>query len=320
MHKSLKVILISAFWLLAVSSVTAMTYCMPTPSRMVNSSFGARWGRQHKGLDIKVNLGDTIRAAFSGEIVKSSFNKAGYGNYVIIRHEKGMETLYAHLSKNLVSEGAEVVAGQPIGLGGNTGRTTGIHLHFEVHIDGRSINPEKLFDFENQCMKLVGKSSTKRLVFEEPAPAPKPRISEEVEEVKPELKPEPKNPDLKPEPKHREVQPEPVLEQPDIKRAIEPNGMAYHKGTSVRQPDSLAIQVFDTPAISYSTTNPETGINLTLPLSVSELTRSSNVPDASDVTFDSSSESAPEADPVVVEIIQPPPQPPQQLQPPENSG
>ena len=153
MHKSLKVILISAFWLLAVSSVTAMTYCMPTPSRMVNSSFGARWGRQHKGLDIKVNLGDTIRAAFSGEIVKSSFNKAGYGNYVIIRHSNGLETVYGHMSRHLCKPDQIVRAGDVIGLGGNTGRSTGSHLHFETRFLGQFIDPERLFDFDAQDVK-----------------------------------------------------------------------------------------------------------------------------------------------------------------------
>ena len=125
-------------------------FCMPTPSRIVTSNFGARWGRQHKGLDIKVYVGDTIRAAFSGKIRIVKYEPKGYGKYVVIRHHNGLETIYGHMSKHLVVENQEVKAGDPIGLGGNTGRSTGSHLHFETRLCGVALNPALMFDFHNQ--------------------------------------------------------------------------------------------------------------------------------------------------------------------------
>ena len=123
---------------------------MPTPSRVVTSNFGARWGRQHKGLDIKVYIGDTIRAAFSGKVRIVKYEPKGYGKYVVIRHYNGLETYYGHMSKQLVTENQEVNAGDPIGLGGNTGRSTGSHLHFETRLCGVALNPALMFDFRNQ--------------------------------------------------------------------------------------------------------------------------------------------------------------------------
>lgn len=125
-------------------------FCMPTPSRVVTSNFGSRWGRQHKGLDIKVYIGDTIRAAFSGKVRIVKYEAGGYGNYVVIRHYNGLETIYAHMSKQLVRENEVVKAGEPIGLGGNTGRSTGSHLHFETRLCGIALNPALFFDFRNQ--------------------------------------------------------------------------------------------------------------------------------------------------------------------------
>ena len=123
---------------------------MPTDNRVVTSNFGSRWGRQHKGLDIKVYIGDTIRAAFSGKIRIVKYEPKGYGKYVVIRHHNGLETIYGHMSKHLVVENQEVKAGDPIGLGGNTGRSTGSHLHFETRLCGVALNPALLFDFRNQ--------------------------------------------------------------------------------------------------------------------------------------------------------------------------
>lgn len=123
---------------------------MPTTSRVLTSNFGARWGRQHKGLDIKVYIGDTIRAAFSGKVRIVRYEGKGYGKYVVIRHYNGLETIYGHMSKQLVTEDQEVRAGDPIGLGGNTGRSTGSHLHFETRLCGIALNPALMFDFKNQ--------------------------------------------------------------------------------------------------------------------------------------------------------------------------
>ena len=127
-------------------------FAMPSPSRQITSNFGPRWGRQHKGLDIKLSIGDTVVAAFSGKvrIVRNEGERKGYGRYVVIRHNNGLETIYGHLSKQLVTENQEVRAGEPIGLGGSTGRSTGPHLHFETRLCGTALNPALMFDFYNQ--------------------------------------------------------------------------------------------------------------------------------------------------------------------------
>lgn len=125
-------------------------FAMPTSSRVITSQYGHRWGRMHKGLDIKVYIGDTIRAAFDGKIRVVNYEGDGYGNYVVIRHNNGLETIYGHMSKHLVREDQMVHAGDPIGLGGNTGRSTGSHLHFETRLCGVALNPALLFDFRNQ--------------------------------------------------------------------------------------------------------------------------------------------------------------------------
>ncbi len=125
-------------------------FCMPTDSRKITSKYGPRRRRMHYGLDLKVYIGDTIRAAFDGKVRIVKYERKGYGKYVVIRHENGLETVYGHLSKQLVAEDEFVRAGDVIGLGGNTGRSTGSHLHFETRFLGQAINPELLFDFPNQ--------------------------------------------------------------------------------------------------------------------------------------------------------------------------
>ena len=130
--------------------ISLKDFCMPTDNRMITSNFGSRWGRQHKGIDVKVYIGDTIRAAFSGKVRVVRYEARGYGKYVVIRHYNGLETIYGHMSKQLVTEDQEVRAGDPIGLGGNTGRSTGSHLHFETRLCGVALNPALMFDFRNQ--------------------------------------------------------------------------------------------------------------------------------------------------------------------------
>ena len=122
---------------------------MPTPSTKITSPFGPRWRRMHNGLDLKVNIGDTIVSAFDGKVRIVKYERRGYGKYVVIRHDNGLETIYGHLSKQLVEENQLVKAGEPIGLGGNTGRSTGSHLHFETRFLGQAINPAEIIDFEN---------------------------------------------------------------------------------------------------------------------------------------------------------------------------
>ena len=123
---------------------------MPTPSTKITSPFGPRWRRMHNGLDLKVNIGDTIVAAFDGKVRIVKYERRGYGKYVVIRHDNGLETIYGHLSKQLVEENQLVKAGEVIGLGGNTGRSTGSHLHFETRFLGIAINPIYMFDFPKQ--------------------------------------------------------------------------------------------------------------------------------------------------------------------------
>lgn len=123
---------------------------MPTPSTKITSPFGPRWRRMHNGLDLKVNIGDTIVAAFDGKVRVVKYERRGYGKYVVIRHDNGLETVYGHLSKQLVEENQLVKAGEVIGLGGNTGRSTGSHLHFETRFLGIAINPIYMFDFPKQ--------------------------------------------------------------------------------------------------------------------------------------------------------------------------
>ena len=127
-------------------------YVMPTTNTKITDIFGYRPRRRrvHQGLDIKVFTGDTIYAAFDGKVRITSYQRRGYGHYVVIRHNNGIETLYAHLSKKLVKVNQNVKAGDPIGLGGNTGRSSGSHLHFETILMGKSIDPALLFDFKNQ--------------------------------------------------------------------------------------------------------------------------------------------------------------------------
>lgn len=128
---------------------------MPCKNNKVTSSYGYRntFKRNHYGTDIKVFIGDTIYSAFSGKVRVVEYSKNGYGKYIIIRHDNGLETLYAHLSKQIVKNNQLVRSGEAIGLGGNTGRSTGPHLHFEVRFLGKYINPETLFSFDTRKSK-----------------------------------------------------------------------------------------------------------------------------------------------------------------------
>ena len=109
--------------------------------------FGLRRGRRHQGVDIPLKTGDPIYAAFTGKVRMSKY-LGGYGNVVVIRHENGIETFHGHLSKRMVAEGDWVNAGDVIGLGGSTGRSTGPHLHFETRYQGFAFDPQWLIDFK----------------------------------------------------------------------------------------------------------------------------------------------------------------------------
>lgn len=114
----------------------------------MSSKYGPRNGRSHQGVDLPLKTGDPVYAAFDGKVRYSAFSSSGYGNLVIIRHDNGLETYYAHLSERLVNANDRVVAGQQIGKGGSTGRSSGPHLHFEARYKGQSFDPERLFDFK----------------------------------------------------------------------------------------------------------------------------------------------------------------------------
>ena len=115
----------------------------------ITSKYGPRRRRMHRGTDLKVQIGDTIFSSFDGKVRIKSYERRGYGYYLVLRHPNGLETVYGHLSKYLVKENQIVRAGEAIALGGNTGRSTGSHLHFETRFLGKDINPEEIFDFMN---------------------------------------------------------------------------------------------------------------------------------------------------------------------------
>jgi murein DD-endopeptidase MepM/ murein hydrolase activator NlpD len=112
----------------------------------ISSRYGLRRGRPHQGVDLPLKVGDPVYATFDGK-VRLSKAAGNYGNLVIIRHNNGLETYYAHLSSRSVEAGEWVVAGQQIGLGGSTGRSSGPHLHYEVRYRGQSFDPERIIDF-----------------------------------------------------------------------------------------------------------------------------------------------------------------------------
>ncbi|MDR2809583.1 MAG: peptidoglycan DD-metalloendopeptidase family protein [Tannerellaceae bacterium] len=117
----------------------------------VTSLYGPRRRRMHRGIDLKLQIGDTVYAAFSGKVRIRNTERRGYGKYLLIRHPNGLETVYGHLSDWLVDVNDIVNAGDPIALGGNTGRSTGSHLHFETRFLGQAINPAEIIDFENKA-------------------------------------------------------------------------------------------------------------------------------------------------------------------------
>ena len=119
----------------------------------IRSKYGIRYRRRHQGVDIPVKTGDPIYATFDGRVRISENNRGGYGNLIIVRHDNGLETYYGHLSERLVQSGEWVEAGQIIGLGGSTGRSTGPHLHFETRYYGQAFDPERLIDFESGILR-----------------------------------------------------------------------------------------------------------------------------------------------------------------------
>lgn len=132
---------------------TVLPWSMPLQRSNVNSDFGLRHYKWHYGTDLDLEIGDSVLACFDGVVRISKFNPGGYGNYVMLRHHNGLETLYGHMTERLVKVGQHVKAGELIGWGGNTGRSSGPHLHFEVRYHGEAINPTHLYDFSKHQLK-----------------------------------------------------------------------------------------------------------------------------------------------------------------------
>lgn len=120
---------------------------LPFATQRITSGFGYRpkFGRMHKGIDIAMTVGDTVRVPLAGTVRKVSYEARGYGHYVTVVHDDGMETRYAHLSQTLVMPGQRLEAGEPIALSGNSGNSTGPHLHFETRYLGAAVNPAEIF-------------------------------------------------------------------------------------------------------------------------------------------------------------------------------
>ena len=139
-------------------------FVLPIKGR-ITSRFGARRYRYHYGVDLKLYTGEPVRVAFSGKVRIIDYERQGYGHYVVVRHNNGLETVYAHLSKVLVEHNQTVTAGDTIALGGSTGRSTGPHLHFEIRYIGNAINPENVIDFNTGTLRNNSYLITKNQTF-----------------------------------------------------------------------------------------------------------------------------------------------------------
>lgn len=126
---------------------------MPLDKIHVTSQFGFRWSRWHTGTDLNLNTGDNVYSTFDGIVRVVGFNARGYGKYVVVRHYNGLETLYGHLSKPMTESGQLVKAGDVLGLGGSTGRSTGPHLHYENRYEGHPFDPRNIFDWAEHKVK-----------------------------------------------------------------------------------------------------------------------------------------------------------------------
>lgn len=161
-------------WTTQSGILTSKGFFRPVPGA-VTSNFGWReqFNRMHHGVDLRVNVGDTVRAAISGTVKKVGYDAKGYGNYVVLTHPDGMETLYGHLQFALAYAGQPVQLGMPVGIGGNTGNSTGPHLHFEARLNGVAVDPTMLFNFtagsyddeyEKETTTLAEQNKTKSLL------------------------------------------------------------------------------------------------------------------------------------------------------------
>ena len=126
---------------------------LPTSEVKVTSQFGPRWGRWHEGMDLDLNTGDPVYSTYDGIVRVVAYNGGGYGRFVLVRHYNRLETLYGHLSKTTVEVGQLLKAGDMVGLGGNTGRSYGDHLHYENRYEGNPFSPAWIWDFPGQTIR-----------------------------------------------------------------------------------------------------------------------------------------------------------------------
>lgn len=127
---------------------------MPVESPIVNSQYGYRWRRMHYGTDLDLNIGDPVYSGFDGIVRVKSYDRYGYGYFYVVRHKNGLETVYGHLSKHVAEVGDEVKAGDLLGRGGSTGRSTGPHLHYELRYKGVPFDPERVYDFKTKAISI----------------------------------------------------------------------------------------------------------------------------------------------------------------------
>jgi murein DD-endopeptidase MepM/ murein hydrolase activator NlpD len=120
---------------------------------VITHDFGPERYGWHYGVDMRVAYTDTIVSAMDGVVRLTKYDKRGFGRVVVIRHAQGLETIYGHLSKAYVTANQPVKAGEPIGMGGNSGRSTGPHLHFEIRYLGEPLNPHDFMDFDHFQLK-----------------------------------------------------------------------------------------------------------------------------------------------------------------------
>lgn len=144
--------------------IDCSNFFVPVPG-LITSEFGPRRFRFHYGVDLRLKVGDSVRSAFSGKVRIIDYEARGYGNYIVIRHNNGLETVYGHLSAVLVTKNQNIKAGQLIALGGNTGHSTGPHLHFETRYIGNAINPTHIFDFTTGLARGKSYLITKKQSF-----------------------------------------------------------------------------------------------------------------------------------------------------------
>ncbi len=144
--------------LVLYDSTEGRNWAPPLDHGQLNDDFGPRRYRWHYGVDLELDTGDSTFAVFDGIVRIVKFDYGGYGNYIVVRHFNGLETIYGHLSKQLVQVGELVRAGDLIGWGGSTGRSSGPHLHFEIRYQGYAFDPEILWDFDQN--KLMWREFT----------------------------------------------------------------------------------------------------------------------------------------------------------------